>query len=269
MKIKTEEITAVLKELNRISGFRISLHGADFKELAAYPSHKLEFCNKIQENKDELKRCTECDRAACEKALRTKETVIYTCPHGLVEAVSPLYDFDTLTGYLMMGQVLASENDEAAKKFKSSCDASTLDIPTVAPDMVNSYVHIMTICAKYLTLSNAVKHENITLAKLAKSYIHDNIGGKITIKDICSALRCSKTSLLISFKQEYGTTVNSYITAERLKLAEKMLSGASSINEVARATGFSDQSYFSKVFSSKYGMPPSEYAEIKKQKSTY
>lgn len=267
MRINTEEITAVLKELYKISGFRISLHGVDFKELAAYPSHKLEFCNRIQENKSELSRCAECDRAACEKALKTKNTVIYTCPYGLVEAVSPLYDFDTHTGYLMMGQVLASGSDEATNKFKSSHNAMSLDIPTVLPDMVNSYVHIMTICAKYLTLSNAVQHENATLAKLAKSYIHDNIRGKITIKDICSALRCSKTSLSISFKREYGTTVNAYVTAERLKLAEKMLSGENSISEVARASGFSDQSYFSKVFSAKYGIPPSEYAAAERQKT--
>lgn len=269
MKINAEEITAVLQELYKITGFRISLHSADYEELAAYPSQKLEFCRRIQEKPCEVKKCEDCDRAACEKALKTKNTVIYTCRHGLVEAVSPLYDYDTLAGYLMMGQVLASDSDEATNKFKDSHSATQLEIPTVKPDMVNSYIHIMTICAKYLTLSNAVQHENATLAKLAKSFIHDNIQNKITIKTICSALKCSKTSLLISFKREYGTTVNSYITEERLALAEKMLLGDNSLCEIARAVGFSDQSYFSKVFSAKHGIPPSEYAQkiIKEQKS--
>lgn len=269
MKINAEEITAVLQELYKITGFRISLHSTDYEELAAYPSQKLEFCRRIQETPCELKKCEECDRAACEKALKTKSTVIYTCRHGLVEAVSPLYDYDTLAGYLMMGQVLAAETEEDTGFFKENHSAKELDIPTVKPEMVNSYIHIMTICAKYLTFSNAVQHENATLAKLAKAFIHDNIQKKITIKTICSALKCSKTSLLVSFKREYGTTLNAYITEQRLALAEKLLSGESSLNEIARAVGFSDQSYFSKVFSTKYGIPPSEYAQkiTKEQKN--
>ena len=40
--------------------------------------------------------------------------------------------------------------------------------------------------------------------------------------------------------------------------------GDRNIGEIATETGFSDQSYFSKVFSAKYGIPPSEYAETVK-----
>ena len=55
-------------------------------------------------------------------------------------------------------------------------------------------------------------------------------------------------------------TVNDYITEVRLGEAMRMLlAGGQTIGEIALATGFSDQSYFSKVFSAKYGMPPSEY----------
>ena len=61
---------------------------------------------------------------------------------------------------------------------------------------------------------------------------------------------------------KYGTTVNSYITDVRLGEAVNMLKiGDRHIGEIATETGFSDQSYFSKVFSAKYGVPPSEYTE--------
>ncbi len=268
MKVNTEEITAVLKELHNITGFRISLHGANYEEIAAYPADNLDFCKMIRNREDELSKCIACDSAACKIASDTKSTYIYTCHRGLVEAVSPLYDFDTLTGYLMMGQVLASECDEQTQKFRSSNGANNIKIPTISPNMVNSCVHIMTICAKYLTLSNAVKPENATLAALAKNYIHENIGKKITIADICSDLRCSKTSLLTSFKKEHGVTVNSYITEQKLCLAEKMLTSTKSISEVSRLAGFSDQSYFSKVFSAKHGIPPSEYCSAVRNAKT-
>ena len=136
------------------------------------------------------------------------------------------------------------------------------DTPLVDADMVRSYVKIMTICAQYLTLSNAIPSTKQTVAEMAKKFIFDNYKSKITIADICDEIGCSKSTLITSFKKEYGTTVNSYITNVRLREAVNMLGmGDRNIGEIATETGFSDQSYFSKVFSAKYGVPPSEYRD--------
>jgi AraC-like DNA-binding protein len=132
----------------------------------------------------------------------------------------------------------------------------------VNADMVRSYVKIMTICAQYLTLSNAIPSTKHTVAEMAKKFIYDNYKSKITIADICDEIGCSKSTLITGFKKEYGTTVNSYITDLRLNEAVNMLRiGDRNIGEIATETGFSDQSYFSKVFSAKYGIPPSEYTD--------
>ena len=64
-----QEIVTVLKELHKISGFRISLHSADFQEIAAFPEEHSPFCAIINRNKDEHLRCKECDKIACHKAL--------------------------------------------------------------------------------------------------------------------------------------------------------------------------------------------------------
>ena len=47
-----QEIIAVLKDLHKISGFRVSLHGADYSEIAAYPELKHEFCRTLQSLKN-------------------------------------------------------------------------------------------------------------------------------------------------------------------------------------------------------------------------
>lgn len=51
------ELTDVLKELHNISGFRISVHDTDFKEIAAYPSELGPFCKLLQQNPDARKIC--------------------------------------------------------------------------------------------------------------------------------------------------------------------------------------------------------------------
>lgn len=262
-----QEITDVLCELHKITGFRVSLHGVGGEEIAAYPVEKLPFCERVNSIESEHRHCLECDKIACKAALDTKQTHIYKCRFGLTEAVSPLYNFGALTGFLMMGQICESdrEAEQALRRLSTltgNDDARRFEgkIPKISADMTSSYLKIMTICAQYLTLSNAVPVAKPSVAELARGYINENLQKKFGIIDICDELKCSKSTLLTTFKKKYGTTVNSYITEARLERAVYLLGeGNMTISEIASETGFSDQSYFSKVFSAKYGMPPSEY----------
>ena len=268
--MKKQEIVSVLSELHKITGFRVSLHGADYSEIAAFPENKCEFCRLVHSIEGELDRCIGCDKAACKRALAAKDTHIYSCRYGLVEAVSPLYNFGTLTGFLMMGQVHSEGNGRITLPAAARGNAALVQllreavakIPTVKGDMIRSSVTIMTICAQYLTLSNAIPSNKPTVAEMAKKYIFDNYSQKFGIKDICEDVGCSKATLITAFKKQYGITINHYVTEVRLQEAKRMLAaGEKTIGEIAALAGFSDQSYFSKVFSAKYGVPPSEYTE--------
>ena len=275
--MEKSEIVAVLRDLHRMTGFRVSLHGADYGEIAAYPKEKSRFCRAVHGIAGELDRCISCDKAASERALSIKDTYIYRCRYGMVEAISPLYNFGVLTGFLMMGQVMDSTEcrdalckDICTAKSASVAKADVLreirlglaETPIVAPEMVESYVRIMTICARYLTLSNALPVEKPTVSGMAMRYIHDNLSRKLTLKDICEEIGCSKSTLINAFKYEVGTTVNQYITEMRVSEAAAMLRmGKETVSAIAAATGFSDQSYFSKVFTKRYGVSPREYAD--------
>lgn len=265
-----EEIVTVLRELNKITGFRVSLHGDDYAEIAAYPDEPQPFCAFVNRDAEEHKKCVECDTEACVRALEEKDTYIYKCRYGLTESVSPLYNFGTLTGYLMIGQTAECEEDRNnvyQHMLKLSGDetaarSASEKLPVIPADMIQSYAKIMTICAQYLTLSNAMPSAKPTVAELAKKYIHESYTKKIGIGDICNELKCSKSTLLSGFKAKYGVTVNSYINDVRLEAAQGLLERSEkNINEIALACGFSDQSYFSKVFSAKFGIPPSEYRD--------
>ncbi len=266
--MKKNEITDVLTELHKITGFRISLHAADYSEIAAYPVDKSKFCTLIHGVDGEYNRCVECDKEACRHAIENKTTYIYRCRYGMTEAMSPLYNFGILTGFLVMGQVFETDSGgnilykdkNCIEKLGPAFAEAIESVRNVRSDMVESYVKIMTICAQYLTLSNAIPTVKKTVAEMAKEYILENYQKKFTISDICHEIGCSKSTLLTDFKKHYGITVNSYVTDVRLDAAAHMLSlGKSNIGEIASATGFSDQSYFSKVFSAEYGMTPSEF----------
>lgn len=266
-----EEIISVLADLHKITGFRVSLHGADYSEIAAYPTTKCELCRAIQEREGEYERCAEGDHLACKCAIAKKGTYIYTCRYGMTEAVSPLYNFGTLTGFLMMGQVYESDTarEEGKRRLADiGFDSEEIDktlpkIPAVSPELVPSFVKIMTICAQYLTVSHAIPSSKPSIAHLAKEYISLHFHTKTGINDICREIGCSKSALIVAFKREYGITVNAYLTEVRLTEALHLLrQGERRIGDIAEMCGFSDQSYFSKVFSARYGVPPSEWSLI-------
>ena len=265
--MNTPEIITILAELYKITGFRISLHNAEFEEIAAFPLEAHPFCRIINESPAEHATCKECDRRAFAYAMQNRETYIYKCRYGLTEAVSPLYNFGILSGFLMMGQIAESDTGalDAVKAAQAiirgeDTERIAMTIPVVKPDMISSFVRIMTVCAQYITLSNALPSKKPTVAEMAKKYVGENLSHKLTITEICHSMGCSNSTLLTAFKKRYGLTVNDYITSERLERAMTMLkSTGKTINEIAIETGFSDQSYFSKVFSATYGVPPSEY----------
>ena len=263
------EITSILKDLNMISGFRISLHGIHYENIAAYPEKKLDFCCYIQNHgAEEVQKCIACDSEACKRALEAGETIIYKCRHGLVEAICPLFSFGSLTGFVLMGQVREKGTDiqrmasglknigvdeENAKKL---CE----NIPTVSKDMIEPLVRVATMCAKYLTISNAIPTTKLSIGQMTMKFIAENYTRQISINDICDEIGYSKSTVLSAFKREFGCTINNHLNALRLMHAKKLLEeGVLTINEIARATGFTNQSYFSKVFSAKYGTPPSDY----------
>ena len=270
--MKHDEIVSILCELHNISGFRVSLHGTDFEEIAAYPAQRLPFCEAIQKSPKEYSRCVACDTEACRRVEASGETLIYKCRYGLTEVICPLYNFGTLTGYIMMGQTGDEKIDTGSLVsaikgvIKSEDEARKIvsAIPTIASDKLTSFVRIMTICAEYMTLTNAIPSRSPRIPELAKIYMHEHFSEKITIKEMCKVLGCSKSALLTSFKSEYGTTLNSYLCAIRIEEAKRLLKTTNmTISVVAEATGFYDQSYFSKVFSSKLGITPSDYRKEK------
>jgi AraC-like DNA-binding protein len=94
----------------------------------------------------------------------------------------------------------------------------------------------------------------------AKKLIHREYRRPVTLDEIASALNISAYYLSHVFSQESGFTLSSYLTEVRMKKAALLLTGtASSVTDIAQASGFSDVCYFRKVFKLHYGISPREY----------
>jgi AraC-like DNA-binding protein len=263
------ELSTVLEDLHNISGFRISIYDTDLREIAAYPESLSGFCSLIQETKCAKEFCLKNDREAFKIAQEKQEIYFYRCKFGLYEAVAPIYHFGVLSGYLMMGQTIDDLPDSKYYIFQQSSkylkDTSNLyceieKLTCTSKSKILSCISIMNICAQYITLNNHLNLTDKNLAHEIKKYINENFHKKISVNFLCKTFFCSRSTLFNTFKKAYNKTINEYLTKIRLENSLELLNNYNySINYIATHCGFSDQNYFSKVFSKNYNLSPSEY----------
>ena len=92
-------------------------------------------------------------------------------------------------------------------------------------------------------------------------YLEQHIGdADLRVDDVATAVGTNRSSLTVRLKAIVGVSPSDFIRQLRLQRAIDLVAHSTMrFNEIAFATGFSDQRYFSRVFKSETGLTPSEY----------
>ena len=94
----------------------------------------------------------------------------------------------------------------------------------------------------------------------AKAYIRNNFQFPITIVDVAHSVGVSPNYLANLFASRGENSPKRYLTQVRMEVASKLLlTGSSSVSDIARAVGYSSPLHFSKAFSLYYGVSPLHY----------
>ncbi|TBL70726.1 response regulator [Paenibacillus thalictri] len=93
-----------------------------------------------------------------------------------------------------------------------------------------------------------------------KQYVGKHFHSDLTINDIAAHIYLTSTYVCLLFKQETGETINEYVTKVRMEKAIGMLADLKyKLYDISSAVGYSDSSYFSKIFKKHTGLTPSEF----------
>jgi AraC-like DNA-binding protein len=94
----------------------------------------------------------------------------------------------------------------------------------------------------------------------AMAYVHTHFAEQISLAEIAAHVGLSEQHLIRCFRKEVGITPIDYLKRYRIRQAKTLLeAGEKSITEVALEVGFSDGSYFARVFRGEVGVSPSAY----------
>lgn len=105
-----------------------------------------------------------------------------------------------------------------------------------------------------------VPSKNSDLIQKAASYIAKNFTTTLTLEEVASHVHLNPAYFSTLFKQSTGYSFKEHLTMVRIEESKRLLSNTDyAIIDIATASGFEDQSYFSKVFKKYTGMTPKQY----------
>ncbi len=93
-----------------------------------------------------------------------------------------------------------------------------------------------------------------------KSFMQTHYDKPLKVEDYAYLTGRSLTSFLRDFKEQYQVTPKQWLTHQRMKKAQDILSnGKYSVTEVAYQVGYENLSHFIKAFKANYGISPKQY----------
>lgn len=110
--------------------------------------------------------------------------------------------------------------------------------------------------------TDARQHYHDELLEQILSYIDETIYEPISVGEICQKFSMSRSSLQILFNENLNQTPKKYINELKLEKSRQLISeGRYTISEIALMLGFNSIHYFSRAFTQKYNMAPTEYSK--------
>lgn len=124
---------------------------------------------------------------------------------------------------------------------------------------------LLSVCveiSRRLEASEGKQGSNVGRVYRALSHIHQNYEKRLTVPFLAELEHISPSRFRLLFREATGLSPMDYITVLRLNHARQlMLQTDNPLGEIARAVGYPDQLYFSRVFKKRTGLTPSAYRQ--------
>ena len=263
----SDEVQSLLDDFASLLDVRVtffSLTGEFLRRGKAM--HNCRYCSFVQ---DELK-CKElCVSMDCDKqreAVEKSRIIDYRCHAGLHECLAPVVIRGITVGFVMFGQFrLEGEEVPQWKKLNDSqreiLQQSYQELPCFSKDKLKGILGVLKTLIDYIAVRELAVLQGDRLREDIDRYIARHAAEDIRLPDMARKLGRSVSTISQFLRRNYQTSFKGLLLNARLQIAEKMWHNDpnATVAEVAFASGFRDQFYFSRVFRRIKGVPPGKF----------
>ncbi|MBR1970649.1 MAG: helix-turn-helix domain-containing protein [Clostridia bacterium] len=225
-------------------------------------------CKEFKNSEGGLEKCFKCRDSAFHKVLRTKEPFGGICVNGVYDYSHPVVIDGNVICIIFVGNILVEGNGEAKlienlgnKDFLIDTMEKNFDIDNcdIIASLVETYIRFI---LKDVPMSYT-KNFNPLMENI-KNYIESNLEYDIKISQISKRFQYNEQYLGRLFKKEMKISFNQYINQQRIERAARLLAETNEpIIAIALSVGFSNVTYFNRLFKKRFNITPSEFRKTK------
>ncbi|WP_423732655.1 transcriptional regulator PocR [Hafnia paralvei] len=290
--LNSELINKIAQDFAQATGLAVvvvNIHGEEISDLFNFTP----FCQMMRQDPVNHLRCRMSDRCGGFEASKSNEPCIYRCHAGLTDFSIPLVIAGHLVGFVLCGQVRLHADvyliDILNVDNKWQQDPALMDEFQNVPMMDFSRVIASADLLK-LIVENCLKkhlnfvvindnkdskepgrirpvHPNDSKIKKALRYIDTHLSEELRLEDVAASVYLSPYYFSKLFKKYQGIGFNAWVNQQRMINAKEMLQHSDwSIASIAKNLGFSQTSYFCKVFRQAYNVTPQVFRSISSER---
>ena len=177
---------------------------------------------------------------------------------------------EALYGRLMKlpNYVTVKERAPLERLFREISDAYGTGIGEDALRLYGRLLELICVLSAHCTDKYAsVGRSNKDMIERVIAFIKQDITADLSLKRVAEYASFSPIHFHSCFKRSTGKTLREFVEEERLMRATELLIGTDmTLSEIAYASGFSSQAYFSAVFKKRQGMSPRRYVREMQKK---
>ena len=263
----SDEVQRLLDDFASLLDVRVTFYSMNGHRLRrGKEMHNCAYCSLVQEKLDGYKRCVSMDCDKQQEAVQKLEIIDYRCHAGLHECVAPVQLRGRVAGFMMFGQFRIEGDPEPdwqniPAEFREEFRRSYYELPCFTGEKLNAVLGVLKTLIDYIAVRELAVLQGDRLRNEIDNYIEKHAAEDIRLPDMARKLGRSVSTISQFLRNNYQTSFKGLLLDARLRIAEKMWheDPGATVAEVAFASGFCDQFYFSRVFSRRKGMPPGKF----------
>jgi AraC-like DNA-binding protein/ligand-binding sensor protein len=267
-----EKVKNLIDSFSYCFKVRITIFSADLEQKLAvgfYPT--CSYCRLIREKLGYKNRCLQLDRKMCLRSLNSSGPLSYVCYAGLVDSVFPIKLETAVIGYAMIGQFRTQDVIPAAifRAWEENgfdpalLEAAFAEQVFLGEEALENMLNLFSMLCDFIVSKGYIRPRHFDIAEEVSRWVEHHISNPILFSDVVDYLGYSQSTILNVLKKRLNMNFKQFCILKKIEYFETVIAEnpSLSIEEAAEKVGYSDVSYFSRLYKNVRSITPSAFVK--------